>query len=84
MHRKKDPDEHQNSHKLKRNQNSLKCSQCHQVGHNKRSCKKKQTMPAGVGQTEARAKGKKNVTSSNKENGKKRVSCYCTCFLVTC
>uniref|UniRef100_A0A2N9EX01 Uncharacterized protein n=1 Tax=Fagus sylvatica TaxID=28930 RepID=A0A2N9EX01_FAGSY len=68
----RDPDEHQNSHKLKRNQNSLKCGQCHQVGHNKRSCKKKQTMPAGVGQTEARAKGRKNVASSNKENGKKR------------
>uniref|UniRef100_A0A2N9IXY2 SWIM-type domain-containing protein n=1 Tax=Fagus sylvatica TaxID=28930 RepID=A0A2N9IXY2_FAGSY len=48
MHRKKDPDEHQNSHKLKRNQNSLKW------------------------QTEARAKGRKNVASSNKENGKKR------------
>uniref|UniRef100_A0A2N9FZE3 SWIM-type domain-containing protein n=1 Tax=Fagus sylvatica TaxID=28930 RepID=A0A2N9FZE3_FAGSY len=72
MHRRKDPDEHQNSHKLKRNQNSLKCGQCHQVGHNKRSCKKKQTMPAGVGQTEAREKGRKNVASSNKGNGKKR------------
>ena len=59
MHRRKDPDEHQNSHKLKRNQNSLKCGQCHQVGHNKRSCKKKQTMPASVGQTEAKENGRK-------------------------
>uniref|UniRef100_A0A2N9H486 PB1-like domain-containing protein n=1 Tax=Fagus sylvatica TaxID=28930 RepID=A0A2N9H486_FAGSY len=67
MHRRRDPDEHQNSHKLKRNQNSLKCGQCHQVGHNKRSCKKKQTMPAGVGQTEARAKGRKNVASMQDE-----------------
>ncbi|GMY14057.1 hypothetical protein FCV25MIE_09296 [Fagus crenata] len=30
-------------------------------------------MPSGVGQTEARAKGRKNVASSNKGNGKKKV-----------
>jgi hypothetical protein len=84
MHRRRDPDKHQNSHKLKRNQNSLRCGQCHQVGHNKRSCKKKQTMPASVGKTETREKGRKNVASSDKGNGKKKVSCYSTCFLVTC
>ncbi|GMY19758.1 putative transcription factor interactor and regulator CCHC(Zn) family [Fagus crenata] len=72
MHRRRDLDGHQNSYKLKRNQNSLKCGQCHQVGHNKRSCKKKQKVPAGVGQTKATAKGRKNVASSNKGNGKKR------------
>ena len=80
MHRRRDPDKHQNSHKLKRNQNFLKCGQCHQVGHNKRSCKKKQTVPAGARQTKARAKGRKNVALSNKGNGQKRVSCYYTCF----
>jgi hypothetical protein len=84
MHRRRDPNEHQNSHKLKWNQNSLRCGQCHQIGHNKRSCKKKQTMLAGVGKTEAKVKGRKNVASSDKGKGKKRVSCYCTCFLVTC
>uniref|UniRef100_A0A2N9GU47 Transposase MuDR plant domain-containing protein n=1 Tax=Fagus sylvatica TaxID=28930 RepID=A0A2N9GU47_FAGSY len=72
MHRRRDPNEHQNSHKLKWNQNSLRCGQCHQVGHNKRSCKKKQTMLAGVGKTEAKAKGRKNVASSDKGKGKKR------------
>uniref|UniRef100_A0A2N9HPW4 Zinc finger PMZ-type domain-containing protein n=1 Tax=Fagus sylvatica TaxID=28930 RepID=A0A2N9HPW4_FAGSY len=72
MHRRRDPNEHQNSHKLKWNQNSLRCGQCHQIGHNKRSCKKKQTMLAGVGKTEAKAKGRKNVASSDKGKGKKR------------
>ena len=37
-------------------------------------------MLAGVGKIEAKANGRKNVASSDKGKGKKRVSCYCTCF----
>jgi hypothetical protein len=39
-------------------------------------------IPAGVVQDETRAKGKKNVASSDKGNGKRGVSCYLTFFLL--
>jgi hypothetical protein len=41
-------------------------------------------IPASVGQDETRAKGKKNMASSDKGKGKRGVSCYLTfLFLLT-
>ncbi len=40
-------------------------------------------IPAGVVQDETRAKGKKNVASSDKGNEKRGVSCYLTFFFVS-
>ena len=62
--RRKDKDEVHNPYKMKRNQTSLRCAHCHQLGHNKRTCRSNQR-PPGV----AIAKGKGKVTT-NKGKGK--------------
>ena len=62
--KRKDKDEVHNPYKMKRNQTSLRCAHCHQLGHNRRTYRSNQK-PPGV----ATAKGK-GKAATNKGKGK--------------
>ena len=69
--RRKDKDGVHNPYKMKRNQTSLRCAYCHQLGHNRRTCRSNQRPPRV-----AIAKGKgKSAADKGKatSSGKRRV-----------
>ena len=69
--RRKDKDEVYNPYRMKRNQTSLRCAHCHQLGHNRRTCRSNQR-PPGVATAKGKGKatidkGKGKLTSSSKK-----------------
>ena len=71
--RRKDKDEVHNPYKMKRNQISLKCAHCHQLGHNRRTCRSNQR-PPGVATAKGRGKAATNKAKGKAtSSGKKRV-----------
>nr|POE49684.1 hypothetical protein CFP56_31137 [Quercus suber] len=59
--RRKDKDEVHNPYRMKRNQTSLSCAHCHQLGHNKRTCKSNQR-PPGVATAKGKGKEQSKIT----------------------